>query len=353
LEPTDVSNSRARTALITGVTGQDGAYLARQLLAKGYRVIGGVRRSSTPNFARLAEFGIADDIEFVDFELMDATNYRSLLEKATPDELYNLASQSYVGASFAQPVYTGDCDGLGVTRLLEAIRGVNPAIRFYQASTSELFARASETPQSETTPFHPLNPYGVAKLYAHWITINYRESYRLHTSCGILFNHESPLRRREFVTRKITFSLAQVKHGHLDLVEMGNLDARRDWGFAGDFMDAVWRMVQQPHGDDFVVATGVTRSVRDFVLLAGQCLGFDLAFEGRGSDERAVDRRNGRVIVRVNPALFRPAEIDVPTGNAAKAAKLLGWRSTMPFADLVASMAEADDRRVRDGVSPF
>jgi GDPmannose 4,6-dehydratase len=348
-----VPNSRTRSALITGVTGQDGAYLARQLLTNGYRVIGAVRRSSTPNFARLTEFGIVNDIEFVDFELMDATNYPGILEKAAPDELYNLASQSYVGASFAQPVYTGDCDGLGVTRLLEAIRAVNPAIRFYQASTSELFARASETPQSETTPFHPLNPYGVAKLYAHWITINYRESYGLHTSCGILFNHESPLRRREFVTRKITFSLAQVKHGHLDHVEMGNLDARRDWGFAGDYMDAVWRMTQQPRGDDFVVATGVTHSVRDFVLLAGRCLGFDLAFEGKGSAEHAVDRRSGRVVLRVNPALFRPAEIDVPTGNAGKAEKLLGWRPTMSFGDLVAAMAEADDRRVGDGVSPF
>ena len=348
-----MQNSSTKSALITGVTGQDGAYLARLLLHKGYRVFGAVRRSSTPNFARLSEFGIVDDIEFVDFELMDATNYRSILEKAAPDEVYNLASQSYVGASFAQPVYTGDCDGLGVTRLLEAVRSVNPAIRFYQASTSELFARVHETPQTETTPFHPLNPYGVAKLYAHWSTINYRESYGLHTSCGILYNHESPLRRREFVTRKITFSLAQVKHGHVDLVEMGNLDARRDWGFAGDYMDAVWRMVQQPHGDDFIVATGVTHSVRDFVLFAGKCLGFDLAFEGKGSDEHAIDRRSGRVVVRVNPALFRPAEIDVPTGNAAKAARLLGWRPTMSLADLVASMAEADDRRVRDGVSPF
>jgi GDPmannose 4,6-dehydratase len=216
-----------------------------------------------------------------------------------------------------------------------------------------LFARARETPQTEETPFHPLNPYGVAKLYAHWITINYRESYGLHTSCGILFNHESPLRRREFVTRKITFSLAQVKHGHLELVEIGNLAARRDWGFAGDYMDAVWRMVQQPQGDDFVIATGVTHSVRDFILRAGQCLGFDLEFEGKGRDERAVDRRSGRTIVRVNPEFFRPAEIDVPTGNAAKAAKLLGWRPTMSFAELVARMAEADDRRVRDGVAPF
>jgi GDPmannose 4,6-dehydratase len=348
-----VSSFPKRSALVTGVTGQDGAYLARLLLEKGYRVFGAVRRSSMPNFARLAEFGVVGDIEFVDFELMDATNYRSMLEKAAPDELYNLASQSYVGASFAQPVYTGDCDGLGVTRLLEAIREVNPAIRFYQASTSELFARARETPQTEETPFHPLNPYGVAKLYAHWIAINYRESYGLHTSCGILFNHESPLRRREFVTRKITFSLAQVKHGHLDLVEIGNLDARRDWGFAGDYMDAVWRMVRQPHGDDFVVATGVTHSVRDFVLHAGECLGFDLVFEGKGRDEHAVDRRSGRTVVRVNPEFFRPAEIDVPTGNAAKAAKLLGWRPTMSFAELVASMAEADDRRVRDDAAPF
>jgi GDPmannose 4,6-dehydratase len=348
-----VSTSRTRTALITGVTGQDGAYLARLLLGKGYRVYGAVRRSSTANFARLKELGVADAIELVDFDLMDATNYRNMLEKAAPDELYNFASQSYVGVSFAQPVYTGDCDGLGVTRLLEAVRAVNPAIRFYQASTSELFGRTRETPQSETTPFHPANPYGVAKLYGHWITVNYRESYGLHTSCGILFNHESPLRRREFVTRKITFSLAEVKHGRRDAVEIGNLDARRDWGFAGDYVDAVWRMVQQPHGDDFVVATGVTHSVRNLVLLAGRSFGFDLVFEGEGAAERAVDRRSGRTILRVNPTLFRPAEIDVPTGNPAKAAKLLGWRPTMSFAELVAAMAEADDRRVRDGGPPF
>lgn len=348
-----MSSSHSRSALITGVTGQDGAYLAQLLLGKGYRVFGAVRRSSTANLARLKELAIADAIEFVDFDLMDATNYRTMLEKAAPDELYNLASQSYVGASFAQPVYTGDCDGLGVTRLLEAIRAVNPAIRFYQASTSELFGRNRETPQTEATPFHPLNPYGVAKLYGHWITVNYRESYGLHTSCGILFNHESPLRRREFVTRKVTFSLAEVKHGRRDAIEIGNLDARRDWGFAGDYVDAVWRMVQQPQGDDFVVATGVTHSVRSLVLLAGLAFGFDLEFEGKGAGERAVDRRSGRTVLRVNPALFRPAEIDVPTGSAAKAEKLLGWRPSLSFADLVTLMAEADDRRIRDGVTPF
>lgn len=342
-----------RTALITGITGQDGAYLTRLLLDKGYRVVGAVRRNSVPNLTRLEDIGVLKHVELVGFDLLELSNIIHAVEGCRPDEIYNLAAQSFVGASFDLPVYTGDCDALGVTRILEAIRMINPKIRFYQASTSEMFGKVRETPQTELTPFHPRSPYGAAKLYGHAITVNYRESYGIHASSGILFNHESPLRGQEFVTRKVTLGLARVKHGHADVVELGNLDAKRDWGFAGDYVEGMWRMLQQDAGDDYVLATGRTHAVRDFVQLAGRVIGFDIAFEGSGPNERGIDRSSGRTIVRVNERFYRPAEVDLLLGRAAKAERELGWKHTVTFPELVTGMAEADERRVRDNAVRF
>jgi GDPmannose 4,6-dehydratase len=342
-----------KRALITGITGQDGAYLAQLLLKKGYYVAGAVRRTSISNTERLEELGICDRIELVDFDLLELSNIIRVVERVRPDEIYNLAAQSFVAASFELPVYTADCDAMGVVRLLEAIRTVNPQIRFYQASTSEMFGKVREMPQTEATPFHPRSPYGVAKLYGHWIAINYRESYGLHASCGILFNHESPLRGQEFVTRKITLGLARVKHGRQDAVELGNLDAKRDWGFAGDYVEGMWRMLQQEAGDDYVLATGETHAVREFIALAGRALDFDIAFQGTGVDERGIDRKSGREVVRVNPKFYRPAEVDLLLGSPAKAESQLGWKRQMSFAELVATMAECDDKRVQEGRVEF
>jgi GDPmannose 4,6-dehydratase len=339
----------AKRSFITGVNGQDGAYLARLLLEKGYSVVGAVRDADTANLGRLRELGIADDVELVDFELLEFGNILRVIERARPDEVYNLAGQSYVGPSFEKPVHTGQINAIGVTAILEAIRTLDARIRFYQASTSELFGKALETPQTERTPFYPRSPYAIAKAYAHWITVNYREGYGMHAACGILFNHESPLRGQGFVTRKITLGLAKIRHGQLDVLELGNLDARRDWGFAGDYVDGMWRMLQHEPADDYVLATGETRSIRDFVLEAGRHLGFDIAWQGTGIDERGIDRTTNRVVVRVNPQFFRPAEVDVVCGDAGKARRELGWQPSTSFADTVRMMAEADDRRVREG----
>lgn len=339
----------AKTALITGISGQDGAYLAKFLLGRGYRVVGALRRSSSGVVARLDELQITRDIEFVDFDLAEMTNILRALERVKPDEVYNLAAQSFVGLSFEQPVYTSDVDGIGVLRILEAIRQAVPAARFYQASTSEMFGKAQAIPQDETTPFYPRSPYGVAKAFAHWATVNYRESYGLHASSGILFNHELPLRGREFVTRKITWSLARIRHGDLDVLELGNLDAKRDWGFAGDYVEGMWQMLQQETAQDFVLATGENHSVRSFTDIAGKRLGFDIEWSGSGPDERGTDRRTGKVIVRVNPAFYRPAEVDVLIGRPAKAETILGWRRRVGFDELVSMMAEADDQRVGAG----
>jgi GDPmannose 4,6-dehydratase len=342
-----------RRALVTGVTGQDGAYLAKLLLAKGYKVFGAIRRTSMAHVARLEELGIAADVELVDFDLLELSNILRVVERTRPDEIYNLAAQSFVGISFEQAIYTGECDAIGVVRLLEAIRACNPAIRFYQASTSEMFGKVAEIPQSETTPFHPRSPYGVAKLYGHWITVNYRESYGLHATSGILFNHESPLRGQEFVTRKISLSLAKIKHGQLDVLALGNLAAKRDWGYAGDFVEGMWRMLQQPAGDDYVLATGEAHSVRDFIMAAGNHLGFDLAFEGEGVSERGIDRKSGRTVVKVDPKFYRPAEVDLLCGNPGKAQAALGWQRGTTFPQLVETMVEADERRVRDNRLTF
>jgi GDPmannose 4,6-dehydratase len=342
-----------RRALITGITGQDGAYLARFLLDRGYELFGAVRRVSSQPFLRLRELGIEQHIRFVPFELCEFGNLFRLVEETQPDEIYNLASQSFVHTSFGQPIYTAEANAVGVTRLLEAIRMVNPRIRFYQASTSEMFGKAQAVPQSEVTPFYPRSPYGVAKLYGHWITVNYRESYGLHASSGILFNHESPLRGMEFVTRKVTLGLARVKCGFQETLELGNLDVQRDWGFAGDYVEGMWLMLQRPAASDMVLATGRTESVKTFVEVAASAIGFTLAWEGQGLKMLGIDTRSGRRVVRIDQSLYRPAEVDLLVGDASKAGTELGWKPRVQFPDLVAMMAAADDRRVRDGSVVF
>ena len=335
--------------LITGVTGQDGAYLAKLMLERGCSVFGGVRRTSSDNTWRLAELGILSEIELIDLDIAEITNILRVIERVRPDEIYNLAAQSFVRSSFDHPIYTADIDALGPARILEVVRTVNPAIRFYQASTSEMYGKVVETPQSERTPFHPRSPYAVSKLYAHWITINYRESYDLHACCGILFNHESPLRGREFVTRKITSGLAQVRHGQLKTLAFGNIDARRDWGFAGEYVDGIRRILQAPRPADYVLATGHSESVRRFIELAAPHFGFALEWRGKGAQEVGVDAKSGRTIVEIDSSHYRPAEVDALVGDAQKAATDLGWRPQVMLPDLVAMMAQADDRRVRDG----
>lgn len=338
----------AKTALITGISGQDGAYLAQFLLAKGYRVVGALRHSSRGAIPRLIELKIANNVEIVDFELAEITNILRMLEKVRPDEIYNLAAQSFVGLSFEQPIYTSDANAMGPLRILESIRQAVPSARFYQASTSEMYGKAQNFPQDETTPFYPRSPYGFAKLFAHWATVNYRESFGIHAASGILFNHESPLRGREFVTRKISWSLARVRHGMLEMLELGNLDAQRDWGFAGDYVEGIWLMLQQEEPQDFVLATGETHSVRSFVEAAASHLGFDIEWSGSGPNERGIDRRSGKTIVRVNPAFYRPAEVDILVGNPKKAQEILGWQRKTGFDQLVSLMADADDKRARD-----
>lgn len=338
----------ARTALVTGITGQDGAYLSRFLLDKGYCVFGAFRRGASLSLWRLNELGVTEaDIEFIPFELLEYANLRRAIEQTAPDEIYNLGAQSFVGISFEQPLFTTDVNALGVTRMLEAIREVNPAIKFYQASTSEMFGKVKAVPQSELTPFYPRSPYAVAKLYAHWMTINYRESYNLFACSGILFNHESHLRGIEFVTRKITAGLARIREGQQDAVELGNLDAKRDWGFAGDYVEGMWLMVQQPVPDDFVLATGTTTSVRSFCELAAAALDYDLAWEGEGASTTGVDRRSGKTIIRVNPKFYRPAEVELLIGDAAKARAKLGWSAKIKLPELVEMMVEADLRRAK------
>lgn len=331
-----------KCALITGISGQDGAYLSKLLLDKGYKVFGARRQGAAQSLWRLAELGIRDEVEMVPFELLEYASIQRTIEKTSPDEVYNLAAQSFVGLSFEQPLFTGDADGLGVARVLEAIRTVNPAIRFYQASSSEMFGKVAEVPQNEKTPFHPRSPYAVAKLYGHWMTINYRESYGMHASSGILFNHESPLRGQEFVTRKITASLARIKHGQQETLELGNMESKRDWGFAGDYVEGMWRMLQQPEGGDFVLATGQTYSIHDFLNWAAVAAGFDLAWDGEGENAVATDRASNKVIVRINPKYYRPAEVDFLLGNPARASDVLGWSPKMKLDQLVDLMMQAD-----------
>jgi GDPmannose 4,6-dehydratase len=319
---------RARTAVITGITGQDGSYLAELLLEKGYRVVGMVRRASTENFERLA--AIRDRIELWQADLLDQLSLIELLRAVEPDEVYNLAAMSFVPTSWQQPVLTAEFDATGVTRLLEALRLVAPAARFYQASSSEMFGRVRETPQTETTPFYPRSPYGVAKVYGHFITVNYRESYGLFACSGILFNHESPRRGREFVTRKVSDGVARIKLGLARELRLGNLEARRDWGYAGDYVEAMWRMLQQPAPDDYVVATGESHSVRELVEVAFGSVGLDW-----------------RDHVREDPSLLRPAEVERLVGDAGKARRALGWAPRVSFRELIDMMVQADLERLR------
>ena len=335
-----------KTALITGITGQDGSYLGEHLLSLGYKVFGLVRRSSTINFSRIEN--IADDIEFVHADLLDQSSIMLALEASRPDEIYNLAAQSFVPTSWDQPVLTGEFTALGVTRMLEAIRRISPNARFYQASSSEMFGKVQQVPQTEKTPFYPRSPYGVAKLYGHWITINYRESYSLHACSGILFNHESPRRGFEFVTRKISHTVAKIKHGVATVLAIGNLDSKRDWGFAGDYVRAMRLMLQQNAPDDYVVATGVTHSVREFCQLAFGVAGIDLEWDGRGIEEKGRDRRSGQVMVAVDEAFYRPAEVDLLIGNSSRARQVLGWQPTETFESLVQMMVENDMREVSE-----
>ena len=320
----------SKTALITGITGQDGAYLAELLLGKGYTVVGAERRASSRNRSRLDELGISDDIVFADFDLADQGNMMRALDKHAPDEVYNLAAQSFVGLSFEQPIMTGDITGIGVARLLEAIRTVAPNTRFYQASTSEMFGKVQAVPQTEETPFYPRSPYGVAKLYGHWMTVNYREAYDMYACSGILFNHESPLRGVEFVTRKTTLAVARIKLGLQKELRLGNLDSQRDWGYAKEYVEGMYLMLQQDAPDDYVLATGETHTIEAFV---------DAAF-------RAVDL-NWRDYVVTDPAFIRPAEVDLLLGDPSKAKAELGWEPTIKFDDLVALMVEADLERLQ------
>ncbi len=345
--------SDLKKAFITGITGQDGAYLSQLLLDKGYEVYGTYRRTSSVNFWRIDELGISNHPHFhlEEYDLTDQATSIRLIEKIQPDEIYNLAAQSFVAVSFDQPILTGQITGLGALHLLESIRIVNPKIRFYQASTSELFGNVQEIPQSETTPFYPRSPYGVAKLYAHWMTINYRESYDIFGSCGILFNHESPLRGLEFVTRKITDSVAKINLGKLDVLELGNLNAKRDWGYAKDYVEGMWRMLQVDEPDVYVLATNRTETVRDFVTMAFKAVGIELEFKGKDEDEVAIDVATGKTVVRVNPKFYRPAEVEMLIGNPAKAKEKLGWEAKTTLEELCAMMVEADLRRNKAGFS--
>lgn len=342
----------SKRALVTGITGQDGAYLARLLLDKGYEVHGGIRRSSTPPGGRLAELGILADIRLHYCDLGEITNLKRILDKVAPDEVYNLAAQSFVTASFEQPVATADIDAIGTMRLLECLREAKAPTRFYQASTSEMFGNTAVWPQDETTPFYPRSPYGVAKLFAHWATINYREAFGLHASSGILFNHESPLRGPEFVTRKITLALARLATEKGGPIALGNLEAKRDWGFAGDYVEGMWRMLQQEKPDDYVLATGVSTTVRAFVELAAPAYGWTVAWRGSGVAEEGFDIATGTVLVTIDTAFWRPAEVHHLLGNPAKAKAALGWQPKVDVAGLALMMGEADLKKVRDGMAP-
>lgn len=342
-----------KKAIITGITGQDGAYLAQLLLEKGYVVYGTYRRTSSVNFWRMDELGVTQhpNLHLVEYDLTDLSSSIRLLQTTEATEVYNLAAQSFVGVSFDQPVTTAEITGLGAVNLLEAIRIVNPKVRFYQASTSEMFGKVQAIPQIETTSFYPRSPYGVAKLYAHWMTINYRESYGIFGASGILFNHESPLRGREFVTRKITDSVAKITQSKLDVLELGNMDAKRDWGFAKEYVEGMWRMLQADEPDTFVLATNRTETVRDFVSLAFKAVDINLDWKGQGDQEHAIDAASGKTVVQVNPKFYRPAEVELLIGDPAKAKKVLGWEPKTNLEELCRMMVEADLRRNEKGFS--
>jgi GDPmannose 4,6-dehydratase len=342
-----------KTALITGITGQDGAYLAEHLLGLGYRVVGTFRRTSSVNFWRLAELGVEkhERLELVEHDLTDAGSSVRLLDEHEPQEVYNLAAQSFVAVSFKQPVTTAEITAIGTLNMLEAIRVCNPKIRFYQASSSEMYGKVAATPQDEQTRFHPRSPYAIAKLFAHWATVNYREAYGIFGVSGILFNHESPLRGWEFVTRKITDAVARIQLGQLDTLELGNLDAVRDWGFAREYVEGMHLMMQHRVPDTFVLATGKNCSVRKFVEAAFSAGGIGLEWRGKGVEQQGIEPRSGKVRVKVNPQFFRPAEVETLLGDAAKAKAELGWAPKVPVETLARMMVEADLRRRRRGAS--
>jgi GDPmannose 4,6-dehydratase len=344
-----------KTAVVTGVTGQDGAYLAQTLLEKGYTVYGTYRRTSSVNFWRIDELGIREhpNLHLTEYDLTDAGASLNLINRTQPDEVYNLAAQSFVGVSFEQPTTTAHITGLGALNLLEAIRILDPGARFYQASTSEMFGHVQAIPQNEKTPFYPRSPYGVAKLFAHWMTVNYRESYGIFGASGILFNHESPLRGLEFVTRKITDGVAKIKLGKLECIELGNLDARRDWGYAKEYVEGMHLMLQAAEPETFVLATNRTETVRDFATMAFRAAGIEVEWRGQGLQETAVDAASGRTVVSVNRRFYRPAEVDLLIGDATKAREKLGWRARTTLEELCRMMVEADLRRNAGGGAIF
>ncbi len=349
-----MANTGAKpTAVITGITGQDGAYLTELLLGKGYTVYGTYRRTSSVNFWRIEELGVQNhpNLHLVEYDLTDLSSSIRLLQTSGATEVYNLAAQSFVGVSFEQPLTTAEITGIGPVNLLEAIRIVNPKIKFYQASTSEMFGKVQAIPQIESTPFYPRSPYGVAKLYAHWMTINYRESYNIFATSGILFNHESPLRGREFVTRKITDSAAKIKLGKLDVLELGNMDAKRDWGYAKDYVEGMWRMLQAAEPDTFVLATNRTETVRDFVTMAFKAADIILDWKGNDEKEQGIDAKTGKVLVRINPKFYRPAEVELLIGNPEKAKATLGWEPKTTLEELCRMMVVADLARNERGFS--
>ncbi|WP_313892567.1 GDP-mannose 4,6-dehydratase [Psychrobacillus sp.] len=339
-----------KKALITGITGQDGAYLTKFLLEKGYKVHGLVRRVSIERYDRIQEFLNDDRLTLHYGDMTDSANIIRLMSEIRPGEVYNLAAMSHVHVSFETPEYTANADGIGTLRLLEAIRilGLEQKTRIYQASTSELYGKVQETPQSETTPFYPRSPYAAAKMYAYWITVNYREAYNIFACNGILFNHESPLRGETFVTRKITIAVANIKHSNQECLYLGNLDAKRDWGFAGDYVEAMWLMLQQEKPEDFVIATGETRTVREFVECAFNEAGIDIEWQGEGINEKGINRATGQIIVAVDPQFFRPTEVELLLGNPTKAKEKLGWERKTSFQQLVQMMVQEDLKRIKN-----
>ncbi len=335
--------------MITGITGQDGAYLAQLLLRKGYEVFGGFRRTSELQLSRLRYLEIAADVEYIPLDLLEMTNIMRVLERVHPDEVYNLGAQSFVALSFEMPIHTAEVTAMGPLRVLEAIRAVDPQIRFYQASSSEMFGGIQEIPQREQSYFYPRSPYAASKLFAHWMTVNYREAYRLHASSGILFNHESPLRGSEFVTKKISKAVARISAGLQHQLLIGNLETRRDWGYAPEYVEAMWLMLQQDTPGDYVIATGESHSVREFIEQAFHCVNVEIEWEGKSLDERGVDSRDGRVLIGVSSEFFRPSEVDHLVGDYSRALAKLGWQPRTRFDDLVRIMVDADVQMIKDG----
>ena len=337
-----------KRALITGITGQDGAYLAKLLIDKGYKVFGTVRRSTSEKFINLKYLNVYDKIKFYDFDLLELSNIQNVIKLSKPDEIYHLAAQSFVPTSFQVPIVTTDINALGTLRILDSINSINKKIKFYQASTSEMFGKVLQTPQTEKTPFYPRSPYGVSKAFSHWITINYRESYNLHASSGILFNHESPLRGSEFVTKKITSALARIKFGSNEILRVGNINAKRDWGYAGDYVHAMWLMLQQRKPDDYVIATGKTHSVRQFIDLTLKYLKFDYKWTGIGMNEKVINKANNKTIIKIDKEFFRPAEVDLLIGNSRKAKRQIKWKPKTNLKNLVKLMVDYDINQIQN-----